>query len=100
MGFKKQITKFGSLQPVYKVHGVLIAEIARFEKKGRDHKHDRWETCYVTNGTGIIMVEGKPRPVTPGDVLKIAPQNDHHMIPTSKEGEDVFEMLLVYSENS
>lgn len=74
-------TSFGSLQPIFKIDSKINIEYLIFEKEGRAHQHNEYESFFVTAGQGII-VNGEERvSVKPGDLVLVNPNTDHWMIP-------------------
>ena len=88
-------TSFGTIQTLLEKNGKIIAEYLVFEKEGRGHSHDQWETCYITAGKGIIYSGEKEIKVAEGDVCKIPPHTNHWMKPLPR-----MEILLVYSDKA
>lgn len=89
-------TSFGTLTVLVEVNGKPKSEYLVFEKSGRSHEHDEWEICYVTSGTGVIIVDDKEIQVRADDVCKIPPGASHYMIPTTPK----LEILLVYANQA
>lgn len=96
-GNKIRKTSFGSLEHLVESDGKLVAELATFSSKGRNHVHDTYEHCYVLSGTGIIVSGQERYSVGPREVVSIPPKTGHWMIPD--EGAEL-RILLVYSENA
>lgn len=90
----KQITSFGSLEPLIVKNEIIISEYLTFEKEGRAHNHPIWEICYVTSGSGFIVNGDQKIGVKTGDTIKIPPHTDHWMIPD----EIGLEILIVYTQ--
>ena len=88
-------TSFGTLEILLERDGEIISEFLTFEKEGRGHIHNKWEICYVINGSGIIVNGDEKVDVKKGDVCKIPPKTNHWMIPS-----DYLEILIVYSDKA
>jgi len=95
---EKQITKFGSLEPLLIRDGKIVTELATFHSNGRSHKHDQWEVCYVLSGKGSIHIDQEEDfyIVEKGSVVEIPPNTGHWM---ELDHGDKMEILLVYSDN-
>lgn len=91
MGHKP--TSFGSMYTCYNDQGEILYEDLVFEREGRGHAHDQWENCLITEGSGIIMINGENVRVTKGQWYHIPPGANHWMIPT----ETPFKLTLTYS---
>ena len=91
MGHKP--TSFGSMYTCYNDQGEILYEDLVFEREGRGHAHDQWENCLITEGSGIIMINGENVRVTKGQWCHIPPGANHWMIPT----ETPFKLTLTYN---
>ena len=57
-----------------------------------DHSHQREEEIFVKAGSGIVTYSGEQSDVGPGEVLYIAPNENHQFVNT---GDSVLELLCV-----
>ena len=89
----KRTTSFGSMETLLVKEGKIISEYLIFEKSGRSHLHDEWETCHVIAGKGIIVNGEESVEVTQGSMCKIPPNTAHWMVPNP-----YMEIVLVYSQ--
>jgi len=59
-----------------------------FEVKGGEqvfpHSHPTHEFYYVTNGRGIMTIDGEERPISQGDLVYIPPDKVHSLRPVSE----------------
>lgn len=86
-------TMFGSLEPLVYDSEKLLAEKAIFERNGRPHKHDTYETCLVLSGEGRIMNGKEEHQVKAKSVVSIPPEVYHWMIPDRGQ---IMEMIIIY----
>ena len=93
-----QITKFGTLQPVYIHNGKILCEIATFNTNGRSHQHDNFEICNVIKGKGRIIIYKNGVKTThvihPGCIVTIPPNTDHWM---EVDDDHIMVILISYS---
>lgn len=57
------------------------------------HRHDLHEVFFITEGEGILNIDGEEKIVTSGDVIYISP-NKEHTIKNKKENKLIF--LTIY----
>lgn len=98
----KQQTRFGYLEPkVLDKNNNVVAEVAFFDSNGRAHTHNKWEICYILEGSGDIIIqypESKLRhEVVAGNVLEIPPFCPHWM---EVAHEHTMKILLVYTNKN
>lgn len=100
-----QITKWGSIQPVYAHSGKILSEIVTFHSKGMPHKHKDFELCTVLGGQGKIITEKAGIPssrkeydVFQGSFLAIPPDTVHWMEPNFSHGKELV-ILIAYTNN-
>lgn len=86
-------TSFGSMLTVIDAQGNILWEHLVFEREGRAHTHETWEHCYVTSGSGTIVIDDQKVEVQKGEWCHIRPGAAHWMIPKVTP----FELILYYS---
>lgn len=59
--------------------GVAALETGEVSHASGRHVHTTPEVFMVLEGRGEIRIEGRPEPYAPGDVLVVAPGEDHHL---------------------
>jgi quercetin dioxygenase-like cupin family protein len=68
--------------------GGFLELVSEFEVQGgsqvNPHKHPTHEFYYVTNGRGIMVIEGEECPISQGDLVHIPPDAVHSLRPISK----------------
>ena len=91
-----QITKWGSIQPIYAHSGKIIGEIVSFHSNGTPHRHIRdWELCTVLKGKGeIIQTKSNLETIAldevkAGSIVAIPPGTRHWMEPDFSNGKEL-----------
>ena len=80
---------------ILKLNEKIAAEYLRFEKNGRSHEHNEYESFFVLSGEGKIISGEKTHEVKKGDLVTIPPKTPHWMEP---EGDSAMEGLLWYHD--
>jgi len=91
-------TSFGHMQSLLSAQGEVVAEHLIFEREGRFHHHDTYETFVTLKGHGAVCVDESIFEVGPGDRVTIPPGSQHKMIPHSLQ--EPLEGLLWYHETA
>jgi mannose-6-phosphate isomerase-like protein (cupin superfamily) len=86
-------TSFGFMDIIHHIGNKPSIELISFEREGRAHRHNEYESFFVFKGTGKVVSGEKIYNVSPGSLVEIPPQTDHWMIPD--EGQ-VLEGFLWY----
>lgn len=74
-------TSFGLMQSMHTPDGMVVAEHLIFEREGRFHEHQLYETFVTLSGSGKVCVDDQIFEVGPGDRVTIPPGSEHKMIP-------------------
>lgn len=74
-------TSFGFMDIILKRDKKISAEYLVFEKEGRSHKHPYFESFFVFEGFGQVVVGEESFNVEPGSLVTIPPNTQHWMIP-------------------
>lgn len=74
-------TSFGHMDIILRRDKKISAEYLIFEKEGRSHKHPYFESFFVFEGCGQVVVGEKHIDVKPGSLVTIPPNTHHWMIP-------------------
>lgn len=90
----RKSTSFGSMLTIEDELGKILCEHLIFNREGRAHSHETWENCYVTAGSGFIVIDDQKVEVQKGECCHIPPGAAHWMIPLQAP----FELILYYSE--
>ena len=67
-----------------------------FEKEGRPHRHNEFETFVVLSGEGLVIHGKNEVPVRPGSLVTIPPKALHWMKPANGQ---ILEGFLWYHES-
>ena len=78
-------TSFGFMDIILKRNKKISSEYLIFNQEGRPHKHPYFESFFVFDGIGQIVVGEKTIDVKAGSLVTIPPNTTHWMIP--KDGE-------------
>ena len=74
-------TSFGFMDIILKRDKKISAEYLIFEKEGRSHKHPYYESFFVFEGNGFVIVGEDKIAVSPGSLVTIPPKTNHWMEP-------------------
>ena len=74
-------TSFGEMTILKEKEGEPEVEFLVFEKEGRPHAHEYYESFVVTAGSGVIRSGKQSFKVGEGDIVTIPPKTAHWMIP-------------------
>ena len=89
-------TSFGKMQALLETDGAPIIEHLVFEKEGRPHRHNEFETFVVLKGEGLVIHGKNEVPVGPGSVVSIPPKALHWMKPANGQ---ILEGFLWYHDS-
>lgn len=93
--YKKHKMFFGERQSLLKQKGKVVLEFLTFNKEGRDHSHQQYESCYVISGTGKIISGKKVHTVKAGSFVTIPPKTLHWMIPAKH---NPLQIIILYHD--
>ena len=87
-------TSFGTITKVnIPIHGQC--DFLTFFEKGREHHHNSKESFFVTNGEGLVFIDGNEFVIKKGDSMTISENSKHFMKPNDGE---ILELILWYHD--
>lgn len=78
-------TSFGRMSVLVDENNISQVEFLIFKTSGRSHKHNSYESFFVTKGAGTVYRDDEVIKVKVGDLVIIPPNTSHWMEPESKE---------------